>query len=165
MRTGGTVEFGPLRGWISDHAPVSRRVVFRRPCYCGSPSELFAAGFAGAKRPPRTAIAEASFLPKNKRGQCLAGLRYFFFFLAGFFAAFFVAIGSSSLWTFSLGRCLWTAIAALHVARAVCLTQDIAVTEPECQQVFSKKVLRRRRFGDLGKICAPLAQSNVGCSG
>src|SRR5271157_2687761 len=29
FRTGSTVELGPLRGWISDHAPVSRRFVRR----------------------------------------------------------------------------------------------------------------------------------------
>src|SRR5208337_2293408 len=84
---------------------------FRAASFAGLLLLRIAAGvirsrFASAKRPPRTATAEASLLPKNKRGQGLAGLRYFFFFLAGFFAAFLVAIESSSLWTFSLGRCL-----------------------------------------------------------
>jgi hypothetical protein len=32
-------------------------------------------------------------------------------------------------------------------------------------QVFLKKVLRCRRFGDSGEICAPSAHSNFGCSG
>jgi len=50
------------------------------------------------KRAPRTAILEAQlFAKKLKRGQCLAEVRYFFFFLAAFFVAFFfVAIQYSS---------------------------------------------------------------------
>ena len=91
---------------------------------------------------------------KLKRGQCLAGVRYFFFFLAAFFVAFFfVAIRYSSFFVEpSPWKVISTTIAALHIARAVCLTQDIAVTVKECQQIFSKKVLRCGWFGEAGKI-------------
>src|ERR1019366_8343182 len=40
------------------------------------------------------------------------------------------------------------AIPAQDVARAVCLTQDIAVTRTECQQKYLKNLLRGLRFSD-----------------
>src|ERR1019366_8716245 len=99
-------------------------------------------GSAKGKASANCNLWRPSVLAKVKRGQCLARNSYRFFFLAAFFVAFFlVAIGYSSLCNLLPRRLIFftqNAIPAQDVARAVCLTPDIAVTGAECQQIFLK---------------------------